>query len=75
MVLGGLVAVVIGPWLSRRVIASQEHALITIAVGAVIGGAIAGFATRKRAHARRGSGESPRWIAGAGYAMRSSDGT
>jgi hypothetical protein len=51
LVLGGFVAVTIGPWLSDWVNASQEHARITIAVGAVIGGAIAWLATRTRAQA------------------------
>jgi hypothetical protein len=49
MILGGFVAVAIGPWFSRWVIESQEHSLIVIGVGAVIGGVIAGLATRNRA--------------------------
>lgn len=46
---GGLIAVTIGQKYSSWVIESQEHTLVAVAIGAVIGGAIAWFATRKRA--------------------------
>jgi hypothetical protein len=46
---GGLLAVVIGQRFSRWVLESQEHTIIAVALGAVIGGVIAWFATRNRA--------------------------
>jgi NhaP-type Na+/H+ or K+/H+ antiporter len=49
-VFGGMVGgFVIGGWFSRWVLESQDDTLIAVAVGAVIGGAIMWFATRKRA--------------------------
>lgn len=46
---GGLIAAVIGQKFSAWVLQSQEHTLIAVGVGAVIGGVIMWLATRKRA--------------------------
>ena len=50
LVFGGAVGgFVIGERFSRWVLGSQESTLIAVGVGAVTGGVIAWFATRKRA--------------------------
>jgi hypothetical protein len=50
LVFGGVVGgFVIGERFSRWVLGSQEDPLIAVGVGAVIGGVIMWFATRKRA--------------------------
>jgi|KBSMisStandDraft_5_1062788.scaffolds.fasta_scaffold700218_2 hypothetical protein len=46
---GAVVGFVLGERFSRWVLESQDSTLICVAVGAVIGGVIVWFATRKRA--------------------------